>query len=121
MFNINHTIPAKNTYRLDPHGHLAEIDDWSEEVASALAAEEGVTLTEEHWAVIRYLREDYLDRDKLMNAREALRSLEKEFAHQGGGKFLYRLFPGGPVRQGGRIAGLPELDYTADRSFGSFH
>ena len=121
MFDINKAIPDENAYRLDPHGHLADIDDWSEEVAKSLAAEEGIMLTEEHWDVIRHLREHYLDRDKLVNAREALRSLEKAFSHQGGGKFLYRLFPGGPVRQGSRIAGLPELDYTADRSFGSFH
>ena len=121
MFNINKAIPDEGSYRLDPRGHLADIDNWSDEVAMTLAAEEGIALTEAHWAVIRYLRECYLDREKLMNAREALCSLEKAFSGQGGGKYLYRLFPGGPVRQGGRIAGLPELDYTTDLSFGSFH
>lgn len=117
MFDTNQIISD----RLDPHGHLANLNDWSDEVALALAAEEGVMLTEAHWAVIRHLRKCYLDRDKFMNAREGLCDLEKAFADQGGGKYLYRLFPGGPIRQGGRIAGLPELSYTTDLSFGSFH
>ena len=121
MLNLNNTIPGKETNWLDAHGHLADIDDWTDEVALALAAEEDVVLTEAHWDVIRFLRKCYFDQEKLMNARRALASLEKEFSRQGGGKYLYRLFPGGPVRQGSKIAGLPQLDYTTDRSFGSFH
>lgn len=121
MLDINKATPDEGGYRLDPRGHLANIDEWSDAVAMALAAEEGIMLTEAHWAVVRYLRDCYFDREKFLNAREALCSLEKAFADQGGGKYLYHLFPGGPVRQGGKIAGLPELDYTVDLSFGSFH
>ena len=121
MLNFNNSVPDERGYRLDPRGHLADFDDWSDEVAMTLAAEEGIMLTKEHWAVIRNLRESYLNHDKFMKAGEALRCLERAFASQGGGKYLYRLFPGGPIRQGGRIAGLPELDYTTDLSFGSFH
>lgn len=122
MLDINKTAPGMGTHRLDPQGHLADIDDWSEDVAKALAAEEGIVLTKAHMDVIRYLRKSYLDREEpAMNARKALTLMEKEFARQGGGKYLYRLFPGGPVRQGSKIAGLPQLDYTADKSFGSVH
>ena len=45
--------------------------------------------------------------------------LEEEFAEQGGRKYLYRLFPGGPVSQGSRIARLPLPAYSSDRSCGS--
>lgn len=122
MLNINETIPGEKACQLDLQGHLANIDDWSDAVAEKLAAEEGITLTEAHWAVVRHLRKYFLDRDDpLKYAREALRDLEKAFAPQGGGKYLYHLFPGGPVRQGSKIAGLPELSYTADLSFGSVH
>jgi len=48
-----------------------------------------------------------------------LRILEQQFADAGGGRWLYMLFPGGPLRQGMRLAGLPEPDDVEDPSFGS--
>lgn len=121
MFDINRAILNEQAYQLDPEGHFAHLDDWSDEVAEALATEESITLTEEHWDVIRYLRKYYLDRGERSDAREALCCLEEEFSHQGGRKYLFRLFPGGPIRQGGKIAGLPEMRHTTDSSFGSIH
>ncbi len=44
---------------LDPEGYLKNLSDWSPEVAQALAAEEGLILTPEHWEVIEVLREFY--------------------------------------------------------------
>lgn len=121
MFDINKAIRDENAYRLDPEGALADLDEWSEEIAGRLATEEGITLTGDHWAVLCYLRDYYRAHDGRGDAREALCCLEDAFVQQGGRKYLFHLFPGGPVYQGGRIAGLPALPHSHDLSFGSVH
>ena len=45
---------------IDAEGYLANMEDWSENVAKALAAKEGIkTLTEEMLEVIRFMRTYY--------------------------------------------------------------
>ncbi len=121
MLDINKMIADEEAYRSDPEGVLADLPEWSEGVAMELAAREGISLTADHWKVVRYLRGYFLAHGAHANAREALCCLEREFGDEEGRKWLYRLFPGGPVRQGCKIAGLPELAHTVDRSFGSIH
>ena len=43
----------------DSEGYLLDLNDWSEAFAQALAAQEGLTLTDAHWEVIRFLRTYY--------------------------------------------------------------
>jgi tRNA 2-thiouridine synthesizing protein E len=122
MLDINKLINDEGAYRGDPEGFLADLPEWSDEIAMELAKQEGITLTADHWRVVRYLRDFYRAHGPLVNAREALCCLEQDLGgDEEGKKWLYRLFPGGPVRQGGKIAGLPEFAYTVDRSFGSIH
>jgi tRNA 2-thiouridine synthesizing protein E len=45
--------------------------------------------------------------------------LNERFAKEGGSKFLYELFPGGPVARGSRLAGVPAPSDARDLSFGS--
>lgn len=92
---------------------------WSESAAVRLAAEDDLELTDAHWAVLRYLREHHEQHGLLPHARALLAALEEAFAEQGGRKYLYRLFPKGPVSQGCRIAGLPVPEYSEDPSFGT--
>ena len=49
------------TIETDTNGNLTNPMDWDEDVAKALAAEEGVELTQEHWDVLSYLREEYTE------------------------------------------------------------
>ena len=42
-------------------GFLVNQDDWDKDVAQAIASAEGLTLTQDHWDVIDYLREAYLE------------------------------------------------------------
>ena len=56
---------------------------------------------------------------KRINIRELHDALEERFYHKGGIKYLYLLFPGGPVAQGCRIAGLVPPAGAADKGFGS--
>jgi tRNA 2-thiouridine synthesizing protein E len=50
-----------------------------------------------------------------------VRELDAEFAAEGGRRYLYGLFPRGPILQGCRIAALPLPSGTLDLSFGSAH
>ncbi len=51
---------AGKTVKTDEEGYLANQDDWNEEVAKALARQEGVEdLTDEQVEIIRFMREYY--------------------------------------------------------------
>jgi tRNA 2-thiouridine synthesizing protein E len=54
-----------------------------------------------------------------MNMRELHDALDEKFHPQGGMKYLYKLFPGGPVAQGCRLAGIDVPAGAVDKSFGS--
>ena len=95
-------IAGKNI-ELDPDGNLAKRSDWNEEVAGALAKEEGVeTLTDRHWLVIKFMQKEY---DAKGDA-PSIRKLTKESGVDT--KELYALFPKGPAKKAARIAGLPK-------------
>lgn len=95
-----------------------DLEDWDEAQAQNTAVQEGIELTEEHWEVVRYLREYYLEQGPPENGRELSDALDDHYAEQGGRKYLRRLFPQGPVAQGMRIAGLPLPPHTEDAGFG---
>jgi tRNA 2-thiouridine synthesizing protein E len=104
----------------DHYGNLVEIDEWSHDIAREMARAEGVVLTEDHLRVLDYLREYVIQHGgSREDAHQILRTLEGRFAAEGGGRWLFTLFPGGPVRQGMRFAGLPEAAHAADPSFGT--
>jgi tRNA 2-thiouridine synthesizing protein E len=100
---------------------LAELidQDWSRNKSAKLARHEGISLTDEHWDVIAYLRKQYLEHGLPRFARTTARALSKQFAAQGGNKYLYSLFTGGPVTQGSRLANLRIPANATDTSFGT--
>ncbi|MDU5318636.1 MAG: sulfurtransferase TusE [Escherichia coli] len=84
----------------DTEGYLKESSQWSEPLAVVIAENEGISLSPEHWEVVRFVRDFYLE----FNTSPAIRMLVKAMAN----KFLYRLFPKGPAKQATKIAGLPK-------------
>lgn len=97
-------------------------EEWTEELAQAIARDEGIGLTEKHWEVIRFLRVHFQNvGGKMPPVHELSQALEERFANEGGLKYLYELFPGGPLNQGGLIAGIAVPADVADPSFGSVH
>ena len=102
-------------------GHLSELEPWTEEIAIERARGDGLELTDDHLGIIRYLRDCYADNGDTVNARTLTKTLEEEFAGLGGHKFLYNLFPRGPIASASRYAGLPMPPGTNDPSFGSTH
>ena len=67
---------------------------------------EGLALGDDHWAVINYLRDQYREHGQTPNYRNMLKDLADLLPHHDS-KTLYDLFPGGPAKQGVRVAGLP--------------
>jgi len=92
----------------DSEGYLLRLSDWSEAFAVAQAAAEGLTLTDEHWQVIGFLRDYYHDHQVQAQVRVMIRHFAQEWGSQrGNNHYLHDLFPrGGPQKQGNRLAGL---------------
>jgi tRNA 2-thiouridine synthesizing protein E len=91
-------------------GFLVNLDDWEKDVAEAIAAAEGLTLTQDHWDVIEYLRDAYINHNgEQPNNRAILKAMQDKWAgRKVDNKTLFDLFPGNPSKQAGMIAGLPE-------------
>ena len=91
-------------------GYLTTPLDWNEDVAKALAAIEGIELTERHWDVINYLRDEYLNNNQNQPMeRQLLKDVGKIWGSKPTSKDMYKLFPLAPTKQGTKIAGLPEV------------
>ncbi len=93
----------------NPQGYLVNQEDWSEELATAMAAAENIELTDKHWDLLNYLRSEFFDnRETQPNTRAIVKAMSEEWGEKISQGDLYKLFPLDPSKQGGRIAGLPE-------------
>lgn len=92
----------------DSEGYLLDLNDWSEPFARALARQEGLVLTQEHWEVIRFLRAYFHEHAVQPQVRLMIRHFSQVWgAERGTNHYLHDLFPrGGPQKQGNRLAGL---------------
>jgi len=88
---------------LDEDGNLKNLADWDKEIAVELAKQEGIDeLTDRHWIVIDFMRNEY----ETKGDAPSIRKLTKESGVDT--KELYKLFPKGPAKKAARIAGLPK-------------
>ncbi len=93
---------------------------WTPEEAASKAATDGLSPGSGHWDMVRALQEFYMRHEEpSINTRELHDALEERFHAHGGMKYLYELFPGGPVAQGCRLAGLEPPAGSTDTGFGS--
>ena len=91
------------SYALDEDGFLEDPTIWSEDVAKDLATAEGVnTLTEDHWKLVNYLRNYYLE----FGIAPMIRKLCKETGFKL--NYVYEMFPSGPAKGACKVAGLPK-------------
>ncbi len=93
---------------LDAEGYLCRLEDWSEAFAVTLAKQEGLALTDEHWQVVRYLRDYFRDHGVQAQVRAMIKHFTAKWgAEKGSNHYLHDIFPrGGPQKQGNRFAGL---------------
>ena len=93
----------------DANGYLVNVEDWNEDVGKAMAEHEGITLTDKHWDLINYLRDEYINNGgNQPNTRNIVKAMSAKWNEKLAQKDVYELFPKDPSKQGGRIAGLPE-------------
>ena len=94
--------------------------DWSREQAEKISETEGLTLTETHWEVVRALQALCSQQaGPALNARDLHDALDERFHAEGGIKYLYELFPEGPLAQGCQLAGLEPPAGVQNKGMGS--
>jgi TusE/DsrC/DsvC family sulfur relay protein len=82
-------------------GYLIDASQWTEEIAKAIAREEGIEkLSESHWKIIRFLQREFKENGQLPTIRKIKKIGSIPI------KELYELFPDGPLKKASRIAGL---------------
>ena len=92
----------------DGHGYLIDPDKWDEDVAKAIADEEGLVLGEEHMLVIRFMRSYYDEHDIPADARFVFAFLAEALNQNktAARRHFFELFPYGYVKQACKIAGM---------------
>lgn len=101
------------------NGRLANLSDWNEKVAHELASRDGLKLTDDHWEIIKAMR-DYYQSFNVSPVKKLLKRTLKQ--HTGSDRFgderLAELFPGDVLVQGSKLAGIPipMLDVELERS-----
>jgi tRNA 2-thiouridine synthesizing protein E len=90
----------------DDQGYLRE-PDYGDEVVRVIAAAESIPLTDAHWDVINYLRDEYREHGHTPNFRNLLKGMAERRPGTDS-KALYDLFPMGPAKQACKVAGLPQ-------------
>ena len=93
---------AGSEVHVDDEGFMTEYEEWNEELGTTLAANIGIEMTDDHWRVVRFLRDDF----KVEGVTPTLRRV----TNTGGipTKRLFQLFPKKPAKKMAYIAGLPK-------------
>lgn len=93
---------AGETIDVNEEGYLTDPDQWTPDVAREIAAVEGIELTDKHWDVLEYLREQHAEGTKLTIRRVGKSDVVDSV------KEFYDLFPDGPLKTASKIAGIPK-------------
>lgn len=92
----------------DAEGYIQNLDEWDEAFARALAEDEGLELTDEHWDVIHFIRDFYYEHNIQPQVRTMIKHFRQKWGpERGNNRYLHDIFPrGGPQKQGNRLAGI---------------
>jgi tRNA 2-thiouridine synthesizing protein E len=96
-------------YTTDSNGYLTDLNDWHETVAIEIAQQDHLILHTDHWHIIYYLRNFYLEFNNVPTVRMLVKELAKKIGtEQANSIYLHQLFPQGVIKQACKIAGLPK-------------
>ena len=89
------------TVDVNEEGYFTNPSQWNKEIAVEIAKEEGIVLTDQHFAIMEFLRKRHTGGEAL-----SIRSIN----HSGviDVKTFYQLFPGAPLKKATKIAGIPK-------------
>jgi dissimilatory sulfite reductase related protein len=97
------TLIADAPVDVDAEGFMTKPEQWNEQIATAIAAENGIDeLNDRHWLVVKFMRERFL----ATGTAPTIRALGKESGVPI--KELYELFPKGPAKLAAKIGGIPK-------------
>ena len=103
-------VDGRDIY-LDKDGFLVNLADWSDNVAKALAEQEGLTLSGAHFEVIHALRQFHAHYQLSPAMRPLVKYIGQELGKdKGTSLYLLSLFPGSPAKLASKLAGLPKPD-----------
>ncbi|MGA9745922.1 MAG: TusE/DsrC/DsvC family sulfur relay protein [Nocardioides sp.] len=91
-----------HTIHVNDEGFMTDPTEWSEPLATTLAGQIGLVLTEAHWQAIHFLRNDYEQQGETATLRR--------ISVAGGipTKTLFQLFPQKPAKKLAYVSGLPK-------------
>ena len=91
------------TFEVDEDGFLEDPELWDKEVGALFATTEGVDdMTDDHWVVVDFIRNYYLEFGTAPMIRKLCKSTKMDL------KRIYELFPSGPAKGACKVAGLPK-------------
>jgi tRNA 2-thiouridine synthesizing protein E len=89
-----------DTVEFDDDGFMVDPNAWTPEIAEAIARSLNIELTDRHWLVINFARQEF----ETNGEPPTLRRITKTTGVST--KEIYQLFPGGPAKTAAKIAGL---------------
>ncbi len=92
---------AGQSIDVNDEGYMTDPSQWSKEIATEMAKEEGIELTDKHFEVLEFLR-NANEKGETLTIRRVGKSGITDI------KGLYQLFPGGPLKHSSRFAGIPK-------------
>ncbi|GAA4648172.1 TusE/DsrC/DsvC family sulfur relay protein [Kistimonas scapharcae] len=105
---MNTLIVNEQIIPLDKEGYLKNLNDWTPEVAEALAQKAVISLTPAHWEVLNAIRDFYRTYDLSPSQRPFVKHIANTLGPEKGHSiYLMKLFPESPAKLAARIAGLP--------------
>ena len=99
--NKMEAVVAGNTVNLTEDGYLVDFSQWTKEIGTEIAKQEGIEMTDRHWEVIKWIQEQ-VKADNALSVRGIKKSGVLDI------KEFYALFPGGPLKLSTKIAGVPK-------------
>lgn len=92
--------PILETVEFDQDGFMVDPNAWTPEIGEAIAQAIGLNLTDRHWIVINFARQEFENNGEAPTLRRITKATTVDT------KEIYQLFPGGPAKNAARVAGL---------------
>jgi TusE/DsrC/DsvC family sulfur relay protein len=93
-------LDVLETVEFDDEGFMVDPTTWTPEIGAAIATREGIELTDRHWVVINFNRQEFASEGEPPTLRRITKRTDVST------KEIYQLFPGGPAKLAAKISGL---------------